>query len=812
MGDGSMAKVRGWIKDAHSLQREEGTDPAAYLRDVLARDIEAEARAQAKGSRARAKVAREATRRLADDATDKATRSRGGESSLVEDSFCGSGAFTGAPGDVRTYINGEAKAKHLSSIAQAKEAEAASLNLKMGVPEAWAVEGTAAPAPGACLSLSSSGPRGLAPTYQPTYHELLYREGMVGLAEREKWRGEAIDVLNAKELTDCTFHPQINETSKSLVAEARGGRTDARIDLRAQEVLAEQRMRRRLLVEHVEEQRRASVLSISMRSAAREGHRQGSRQVSGIHSAGGGGGGDGGDDGDGDGSSTATGAGRARLFAENVELREAERRARMQQVRSNVNYQSSRQAGETFAPTTNEHSRMLVARAKAQAAAREAAADAEKEAAALESARAGGLPHSPAAGAAGEGEPSPPSGQGAPKVLTSAEAARCSGIRLFSGGAQRDANHKAAVRRADEEARQAAVSRKISNKSEALALERRRRQLEHVFASLSPIGMPPRALTREQLHVALARLGLLQGTSRAAAGVAASRPSNAAAAAAAARQAVAGKQAAARAAREGAAAAARESEAASGAMEGAAVEGAAVEDDEDRRLVDCLWTALAELMESPATGAPTAAVRPAVLTELLLRSEWAVARAASSRNDGSPVTSSRDLQLRQLSSQSIGHVRPSALSAAASHHGEAELTFAPQRVTAGRESNQGSPPRRSSPQRSGSPTRGSPTRGSPARPGTVFDHLYLLADEWRRDKERRRAESAASKLADCTFEPDLRASASTHRSAAAPHSPPPPPTPSAPMETAPKEGAGSPLLAYGMTCLTAARSNYWNLM
>ena len=57
------------------------------------------------------------------------------------------------------------------------------------------------------------------------YTDLLYAEGMRGKAERERWRHEAKHMLEEQQLFDCTFSPQLNPNSKSIVSNAplRGG-------------------------------------------------------------------------------------------------------------------------------------------------------------------------------------------------------------------------------------------------------------------------------------------------------------------------------------------------------------------------------------------------------------------------------------------------------------------------------------------------------------------------------------------------------------------------------------------------------------
>lgn len=89
----------------------------------------------------------------------------------------------------------------------------------------------------------------------PAYHELLYAEGMLGKAERAKWREEAQSILLAQELDGCTFEPHLNGHSEELVALARDG--DARpLSERAMDVLEEQKERRLRLAQELEDERR----------------------------------------------------------------------------------------------------------------------------------------------------------------------------------------------------------------------------------------------------------------------------------------------------------------------------------------------------------------------------------------------------------------------------------------------------------------------------------------------------------------------------------------------------------------------------
>ena len=57
-----------------------------------------------------------------------------------------------------------------------------------------------------------------APT--PSYHTLLYNEGMISKVERDHWRDEALSVLTAQQLAVCTFTPRLNEHSRSLASAA----------------------------------------------------------------------------------------------------------------------------------------------------------------------------------------------------------------------------------------------------------------------------------------------------------------------------------------------------------------------------------------------------------------------------------------------------------------------------------------------------------------------------------------------------------------------------------------------------------------
>ena len=167
------------------------------------------------------------------------------------------------------------------------------------------------------------------------YHELLYAEGMLGLAERARWVEEAKGVLTAQEMAGCTFAPELDAHSQELVAQARIYEPDTARPLaeRTEEVIAEQKHRQKLLADIVENARRAecetparSPRATPRRSdsgrSGRYGYTGGSSCALALH----------------DDSSTAS-----ESFLEGVSRNQREQRDRLQQLRSNVH-------AETFTP------------------------------------------------------------------------------------------------------------------------------------------------------------------------------------------------------------------------------------------------------------------------------------------------------------------------------------------------------------------------------------------------------------------------------------------------------------------------------
>ena len=208
-----------------------------------------------------------------------------------------------------------------------------------------------------------------------TYHHLLHMEGEVRKAERERWREEALGVLNAQELAQCSFAPTINAKSRAMVAEARAFTPDGgkRLHERTPEILAEQRHRRQQLAAEVEAVREAEMkrpLAPPHTPSARGAHAsagsplrspksRGSANSKGsIGSKAPGCGGS--RPGSGGSWRSAGSQGSDESFLESVERQSQERRFRMQMLRSNVNFER-KQETDTFTPRLNSTTERLAA-------------------------------------------------------------------------------------------------------------------------------------------------------------------------------------------------------------------------------------------------------------------------------------------------------------------------------------------------------------------------------------------------------------------------------------------------------------------
>ena len=370
MSSEASTKVEQWLAEARQAQSS-GGDASVVLHQLLAADIKSEIKATAKKKRemqeaALSRLQNDAATRAISRASQAEASSAATSSSAVAEELlavsCGADG-PGTPGDVRTYIDQSrqrGKGELLSHLGSNREFEAATINTK----EAWAPVAS----PNSARTPSTGGEKPLPPPKddedssppapkQLSYHELLYREGMVGKQEREKWRNEAADVLAARELQACTFRPAVSDTSKRIVAEARALGQDGgglRLDQRTEHILAEQRLRRQRLAEVVEKQRQSESLSPSAVAAAAAAARSppaaSSSDGAGLCTS---------PEAEGNEAGKSVCRVSNAAFAEGLARSEQHRRARQQQAKSDTLFAMRQSHGETFKPSINPRSRAM---------------------------------------------------------------------------------------------------------------------------------------------------------------------------------------------------------------------------------------------------------------------------------------------------------------------------------------------------------------------------------------------------------------------------------------------------------------------
>lgn len=220
-------------------------------------------------------------------------------------------------------------------------------------------------------SPSSANNAASADADERSYHHLLHMEGMVRKMEREKWRDEALGVLEAQQLSQCTFAPTINAKSRALVASARSYTPDGgkRLDERMPEILAEQRHRRQHLEAQVHAARQAEMererppAPPKTPSSARPASAASPQRT--PRSGGGSGSGttpkSGGDSSSKGSGGSSKGSSVDDHFLEAVERQAQKRRFRMQMLRSNINFERSK-VSETFEPKLNFTTERLAAK------------------------------------------------------------------------------------------------------------------------------------------------------------------------------------------------------------------------------------------------------------------------------------------------------------------------------------------------------------------------------------------------------------------------------------------------------------------
>lgn len=836
----SLSKARALMDQA----RADGPLSREALTQLLAADIRAEVQTKARQTRERKEAA---LARLQDDASCKVTKLRSPATESPSEDMPSS--------DVRTHIRGSSArdAKYMSRIAASKVHEAEALSGSHGPRLAWTA------------NLSSRANAHSSMSYQ----EHLYREGVLGRAEQLKWRDEALEVLAAHELSECTFQPAVNDKSRSLVADARaieraagGESAGLRLDQRIGAVLEEKRARRQELMQHVEAERRhelekkppPSLPPAPSKAVVARGGDTGARSAR-EGDTGGSGAGRVGAKG-GSGGISSGGARSTAEFLEEVQRREDERRARLQRVKSNVNYARRKEGQETFAPKLNNKSRALSGPhgrvwqsmmppsppPNTPAAALKTKAVRELRAAGVLSQ----LPHHPTDALAavtpslahppfpapssspqadairatlecngtvcseagcpdnhppaellrspGVGPPEPtervqvtPSG-GVPLELTppslpapwpsTDSQPSCSGDTLGSDASSSRADQSAgsspidqsagspptsepasaflsrvsrdcekrrllregALNKAHEETRQAAAPRGLSAKSQALATQKRRRQIEEAYTLIGHDADAGDGLTRAMLRAVLAQLGLVPRVPP--------RPS-------------------------GVLPAEREAWRDEGSIEGGG--GGSTEDEDgggggdisdssgpsaqacSLALDEIIWRLLATTRDPSLIGT----VSTRALTQLLLEAESSTGHRPA-RDGGEPSGVS------ELWRQSASPPQSPPDEVRLSDNQRSKLTCHALRLLR----HARHLPRQHAPEtqrgevpvlESQSTVQGSAAK-RPAQPAgvdssKVFDALHATADRWQQNRERRRAESAEAAMTECTFMPDLSRSA-----------------------------------------------------
>ena len=185
-----------------------------------------------------------------------------------------------------------------------------------------------------------------------TFHELLYQEAVVSKLERVKWREEAQSVMESAELGACTFAPTICKNSQRLASGVKV------LEERTPEVLEARRRRLQEVTNAVEQKERREIemgISSGRHSSSRASSARSARSSSAprrqspyrTRSAG---------------SNTSFGGtsmSKRQEFLKSVEQRSLERRDRIAELRSNLNYEKSKKAGETFAPQIQISQRSL---------------------------------------------------------------------------------------------------------------------------------------------------------------------------------------------------------------------------------------------------------------------------------------------------------------------------------------------------------------------------------------------------------------------------------------------------------------------
>ena len=189
---------------------------------------------------------------------------------------------------------------------------------------------------------SSSRSTTPSPTPQPSrsspsqFHELLYQESVVRKLERAAWREEVLDVLEAVELHECTFTPQLDDNSRRL---AQGVKT---LEERTPEVIETRRQKLKAFADCLEAQERMEIEEgiplrpLSAASSAATVVSARSRASSALVSAA---------------PQRSSSLTPREAFLHSVERASQRRRDRLQELRSSINFDKQRTT-ETFAPLT----------------------------------------------------------------------------------------------------------------------------------------------------------------------------------------------------------------------------------------------------------------------------------------------------------------------------------------------------------------------------------------------------------------------------------------------------------------------------
>lgn len=261
--------------------------------------------------------------------------------------------------DLRKMISDQVSLQASTEKKQKRRAREAALSRLQADAEVVASSRVSAASKASTAAESVAAPPSSASS---AFHELLYQEAVVSKLERAKWREEAQSVMESAELDACTFAPTICKNSQQL---ARGVKN---LKVRTPEVLEARRRRLQEVTDAIEEKERHEIemgissgrhssssrasSARSLRSSSAPRYRYsptfGSSDASPPSSTA---------------SNSSYGGGglskREEVFLKSVEQYSQERRDRIHELRSNLNYETSKKAGETFAPKIHVSQRSL---------------------------------------------------------------------------------------------------------------------------------------------------------------------------------------------------------------------------------------------------------------------------------------------------------------------------------------------------------------------------------------------------------------------------------------------------------------------